>query len=191
MTNLSRPALLVAAAATALGLASGLNRYLDRDEVINPHTPGTEAWIPHLVVLAVVAVWFWFAARRSPLGWKVILAPLGRPIAARIAATFRGGFGPVNLLRCLAVALVVWLEVFMAWRIGQQVFAGLDPNFVHDAWGGPTYAGAMFCHYLDGALLYAVCHTVLRAVTRGSTPTRQYPHGSAHRPSTGSSRGGS
>ena len=165
MTTLSRPAVLVAATAATVGLASGLSWYLNRDEEINPHTPGTEAWIPHLVVLGVVAVWFWFAARRSPQGWKVILAPLGRPIAARIAATFRAGFGPLNLVRCLVVAFIVTLEVFMAWRIGQQVFAGLDPNFVHDAWGGPSYLGAMFCHYLDGALLYPVCHTLLRAAT--------------------------
>jgi hypothetical protein len=165
MTTLSRPAVLVAVAATTLGLASGLSWYLNRDDEINPHTPGAEAWIPHLVVLAVVAVWFWFAARRSPQGWKVILAPLGRPIAARVAATFRAGFGPLNLVRCLVIVLIVTLEVFMAWRIGQQVFAGLDPNFVHDAWGGPSYLGAMFCHYLDGALLYSICHTLMRAVT--------------------------
>jgi hypothetical protein len=37
-------------------------------------------------------------------------------------------------------------------RIGEQVTDGLDPNFTVNAWGGPTYLGAMACHYLDAAL---------------------------------------
>ncbi|HLL65755.1 MAG TPA: hypothetical protein VK453_08395 [Micromonosporaceae bacterium] len=163
--NLSRPAVTVAAIATVAGLVSGLAMYLTRSEQIEPHVPGTEAWSVHLVVLAVVAVWFGLAARRSPLGWKVIFAPLGRPIAARVAATFRSGARPGNVARRLVVSFLVVLELFMAWRIGQQVFAGLDPNFVHNAWGGPSYLGAMLCHYLDGALLYPISHLLLRWVT--------------------------
>lgn len=31
----------------------------------------------------------------------------------------------------------------------------LDPNFTVNAWGGPSYAGAMACHYLDLFLLAA------------------------------------
>jgi hypothetical protein len=173
MTNnrlhFSRTSVTVAAIATVAGLASGVSRYLNRSSEIETQIPGTEAWIPHLVVLAVVAVWYTVASRRSPLGWKVIFTPLGAPIAARIAATFRSGFGVPALLRCLAVALLVLLEVYMAWRIGLQVFAGLDPNFPRNAWGGPSYLGAMFCHYLDGALLYPICHTLLQRITVPAT----------------------
>ena len=32
---------------------------------------------------------------------------------------------------------------------------GLDPNFTVNAWGGPSYAGALACHYLDLFLLAA------------------------------------
>ena len=174
MTNhrlrLSRPAVTAAILAAGVGLASGVARYLARSDEIEAQVPGTEAWIPHLVVLAVVTVWFGVASRRSPLGGKVMFAPLGRPIAARIDATFRAGIRPLNLVRCLAVALLLFLELFMAWRIGKQVFAGLDPNFVRNAWGGPTYLGAMACHYLDGALLYPVCHVLLRWVTVPGAP---------------------
>ena len=42
------------------------------------------------------------------------------------------------------------------WRVGEQVTGGLDPNFTVNAWGGPTYLGAMACHYLDAALIIAV-----------------------------------
>jgi hypothetical protein len=34
-----------------------------------------------------------------------------------------------------------------------QLTGGLDPNFTVNAWGGPSYAGAMACHYLDLFLL--------------------------------------
>jgi hypothetical protein len=179
--QLSRPAVIIGTVATVVGLASGVVRYRTRSEQLEVQIPGTEAWTAHGVVLVVVAVWFWLASRRSPLGWKVIFAPLGRPIAARIAATFRGGAGPGNLLRCLAVAVLVFLEVYMAWRIGHQVFAGLDPNFARNAWGGPSYLGAMFCHYLDGALLYSICHVLLRWITvpapqvRGIRPRQTDP----------------
>lgn len=176
MTNhrmqLSRPAVITATVSAAAGLATGVAVYLSRAEQLEPHVAGTDAWLPHLAVLAVVATWFAVAARRSPFGWKVILTPVGRPITARIRATFRSGFGPTVLLRCLVVALLVLLEVYMAWRIGEQVFAGLDPNFTSNAWGGPSYIGAMFCHYLDGALLYPICHVLLRAVT---VPARTAP----------------
>jgi hypothetical protein len=42
-----------------------------------------------------------------------------------------------------ARALLLWA--------GVQVTAGLDPGFTANAWGGPSYAGAMACiarHYL-------------------------------------------
>jgi hypothetical protein len=42
------------------------------------------------------------------------------------------------------------------WRVGEQVIGGLDPNFTANAWGGPSYLGAMACHYLDAALMIAV-----------------------------------
>lgn len=173
MTNhrlqLSRPAVVTATVSVIAGLASGVARYLHRSDTLEPQIAGTEAWLPHLGVLAVVTVWFAVASRRSPLGWKVIFVPLGRPMAARIGATFRSGAGVLALLRCLAVAFLVLLEVYMAWRIGLQVFAGLDPNFTRNAWGGPSYLGAMFCHYLDGALLYPICHVLLRRVTAPAT----------------------
>lgn len=169
MTNhrlqLSRPAVITATVSVLAGLASGVAMYLHRSGTLEPQVAGTEAWLPHLGVLAVVAVWFAVASRRSPLGWQVIFAPLGRPVAARIGATFRSGFGVPALLRCLAVAFLVLLEAYLAWRIGLQVFAGLDPNFSRNAWGGPSYQGAMFCHYLDGALLYPICHLLLWRIT--------------------------
>jgi hypothetical protein len=173
MNTFSRPALVLATVSTGIGLASGVAWYLaHRDDAIERHVPGTEAWIPHLVITAVVAVWWVIAARRSPLGAKVVFSPLLRPITSRIGATFRTSRNP---LRWAAVAFLVFLQLYMCWRIGEQVFAGLDPNFTHNAWGGPSYLGAMYCHYLDGALLFPLAHVGLRGATVRSVD-RQHQH---------------
>src|SRR4051812_16152526 len=97
----SRPALALTALSTALGLASGVAWYLHRSDELERHSPGTEAWIPHLVITAALVAWWVVAARRSPLGAKVVCSPLLRPITARIAASFR----TLNPLRWIAVAV--------------------------------------------------------------------------------------
>jgi hypothetical protein len=33
--------------------------------------------------------------------------------------------------------------------MGAQIVGGLDPNSTVNAWGGPTYVGAMLAHWLD------------------------------------------
>jgi hypothetical protein len=33
--------------------------------------------------------------------------------------------------------------------MGAQLIGGLDPNATVNAWGGPTYAGALLAHWLD------------------------------------------
>ncbi|TQS40966.1 hypothetical protein [Cryptosporangium phraense] len=169
--RLSRPALVVAGVSLAAGLLSGFALYGRSPE--KAHVDGTAAWIPHLIITAVVVVWFVLAARRSPYGWRVVLAPLARATSQRVLATFRSVAGPVGLLRCLAVAFLLFFEAYLAWRIGTQVIAGLDPNFTANAWGGPGYVGALYCHYIDGALICTVCHLLLIAVTR---PSRDRQH---------------
>ncbi|MDR2986631.1 MAG: hypothetical protein LBV34_17515, partial [Nocardiopsaceae bacterium] len=47
------------------------------------------------------------------------------------------------------------------FRAGYQVTSGLDPNNTVNAWGGPTYIGAMACHYLDGFVIAAGCAWLL------------------------------
>ena len=99
-----------------------------------------------------------------------LLAPLGRHAARRVARAL--GFGseaaqPGRLLLALPAAA---LFLFCFWRAGVQVTGGLDPNFTVNAWGGPSYAGAMACHYLDLFLLAAgaawLMDRILPALTR-------------------------
>ncbi|GEE00067.1 hypothetical protein nbrc107696_05130 [Gordonia spumicola] len=55
--------------------------------------------------------------------------------------------------RGVATAALVALILYGAFRIGLQLVAGLDPSFTVNAWGGPTYVGALAAHLLDAVAL--------------------------------------
>lgn len=154
-----------ALALVVTGIASGWVSYLDRSPALKAHAPGTSAWTQQFIVAAVACALYGVAlwrhrrryGRRS--GRPLLLAPLGRPAAARLAATMRQpSWRTVAALPPLAVI------AYGCWRIGEQVTAGLDPNFTVDAWGGPTYLGAMACHYLDAGLGIALCAWLLHLI---------------------------
>jgi hypothetical protein len=151
-----------AAGLVTVGIATGLISYLNRSPVREAHAPGTSAWIQHLIVAAVACALYgvarWRHGRRPGRGSGrlLLLAPLGRSAASRLAATMRHmSWRPVAALPPLAMI------GYGLWRIGEQVTGGLDPNFTANAWGGPTYLGAMVCHYLDAGLIIAACAWLL------------------------------
>ena len=151
------PLLSAAAAGLALaGVVTGLVLYLDRSPIREAHLPGTSAWTQHLVAAAVAIALYglarWWRGRRTGRGSGrlLLLAPLGRSAASRLMATMRQG-----TWRSAAALAPLGAIGYSFWRIGEQVSAGLDPNFTVNAWGGPTYLGAMACHYLDAALVIA------------------------------------
>ncbi len=87
---------------------------------------------------------------------------MGATAAKRVAHTLSSVFRhPTALLRLLIGIVPMTILVYSPWRIGQQILAGLDPNFTVNAWGGPSYLGAMACHYFDGALLMATAAGLL------------------------------
>ena len=47
------------------------------------------------------------------------------------------------------MALLVLVLLYCPYRMGAQIIGGLDPNSTVNAWGGPTYAGAIIAHWLD------------------------------------------
>jgi hypothetical protein len=145
-----------AAVVTAVGIASGFLRYLDRSPIRESSAPGTSAWGQQLAVAAVACALYgvarWRNGRRfgRGSGRLLLLAPLGRNAAARLAAAAR----QASWRTAAALPLLVVIG-YCCWRVGEQVTAGLDPNFTANAWGGPSYLGAMACHYLDAALIVA------------------------------------
>ena len=173
VTRQISPLLTVAAAGvTAAGIATGFIRYLDRSPVREPSAPGTSAWGQQLAVAAVACALYgvarWRHGRRfgRGSGRLLLLAPLGRNAAARLTAAARQA--PWRIAAAMPLLAVIG---YCCWRVGEQVTAGLDPNFTANAWGGPTYLGAMACHYLDIALVVgASCWLLDRILPQGARP---------------------
>ncbi|BDH56009.1 hypothetical protein [Tsukamurella sp. PLM1] len=133
MTVLRIPALRrfpCSALAFVAGLAFGGFLYTRRNPVVAGFVPWTAAWPQHAVVAVV--------------GVALIVAIRVRRWPPRVPA--------VTPARLLAAVPLLGVLMFAAFRAGVQVLAGLDPNFTVNAWGGPTYLGAMACHYLDMAV---------------------------------------
>ncbi|HET7013124.1 MAG TPA: hypothetical protein VFI65_04400 [Streptosporangiaceae bacterium] len=173
LTRQLSPALCaVAAALTAIGIATGLISFLTRSPIREVHQPGTSAWPQHLAVAAAACALYglarWRRSRQPDLGGSrlLLLAPLGRSAASRLATALRSAQCRSSQrrsaqLRLAAAVLPLALIGYSFWRIGDQVIGGLDPNFTANAWGGPTYLGAMACHYLDATVIIAACAVLL------------------------------
>lgn len=155
-SRLSRPSLAVALVSLAAGIISGGVSYLDRSPQHEAHVAGMDAFWQHVVLYTLAAVIAVFFLRRRPSGPAVLLAPLGVTAAQRLAHTLRAVLRhPTALLRLLLAVVPLIMLVYFPYRCGMQILGGLDPNFTVNAWGGPTYLGAMAFHYADGALLAA------------------------------------
>jgi hypothetical protein len=159
--QLSGPLTALVGSAFVSGVVYGMLEFLQRSPIRREHVAGSAAWGQQLALaLGTIVILSVGQARhrrrfgpRSGRLW--LLAPLGRHAARRAARAL--GFGgeaaqPGRLLLALPAAA---LYLFCFWRAGVQVTGGLDPNFTVNAWGGPSYAGAMACHYLDLFLLAA------------------------------------
>jgi hypothetical protein len=164
------------AGVTAVGIATGFIHYLDRSPVRESPAPGASAWGQQLAVAAVACALYgvarWRHGRRfgRGSGRPLLLAPLGRNAAARLAAAARRA----SWRTAAAIPLLVVIG-YCCWRTGEQVTAGLDPNFTANAWGGPTYLGAMACHYLDIALIIAVSGWLLDKILPQAARPRCQP----------------
>jgi hypothetical protein len=166
--QLSLPLTVLVSAFFAFGVISGLVSYLARSPVREKFVPGASAWWQHLAVAVVACAAFGYARRRHQRRFGrqhnrlLLLAPLGQAAARRIARTMRSAArGQSGLGRILIALPPAGLFLFGFYRAGEQVIGGLDPNFTVNAWGGPTYLGAMACHYLDGILLMAAAAWLL------------------------------
>lgn len=164
---LSRPLLTIAAASLLLGVVIGGLSYLNRSPEHNTHVAGTAAVVPHILLFLLTAALTTVVVRRRGIDsfLLLLLAPVSRTAAQRLVRTLRSILThPTALLRLLLSILPIVLLVYSPFRIGVQVLGGLDPNFTANAWGGPTYLGAMAFHYFDGALLMAAAAALLNVL---------------------------
>ncbi len=163
--SLSRRLAVAAGLLFTGGVSIGWAHYLHRSATPLPHVPGSSAWWQHAVVAAVAAGILgiiWLGRRSGRAGTLVLVAPLGRSAAHRISLLFRQAlWHPVGFARALLATPLLLLFMFGFFRAGYQVTSGLDPNSTINAWGGPTYIGAMACHYLDIFVIMAGCAWLL------------------------------
>ncbi len=170
--RLSRPIVLTSAALVVAGLVAGAGIYARRSDTVEVHHGDTSAWTVHLVFTALAVGVVAVLAVRGRLV-SAIRAPFTRAAGARVRLTLRQAVrSPGAALRAVVSLPFAVIFLYGFYRAGEQVFAGLDPNFTANAWGGPSYLGAMYCHYLDGALLGAVSALALHGLLLGRRGAR-------------------
>jgi hypothetical protein len=162
--SLSRRLAVTAGLLFTGGVSIGWLQYLHRSATPFRQIPGSNAWWQHAAVAAgtaaiVAIVWL---ARGRRIDGRVLLAPLGPSAAHRLSLLFRQALRrPVSFGRALLATPLLLLFMVGIVRAGYQVTSGLDPNSTVNAWGGPTYIGAMACHYLDIFVVLAACAWLL------------------------------
>ena len=165
MTRVSRLTVPVLAAAFILGVAKGAVEYSHRSAILEPHVAGTNAITIH-VILAIVAaavvvtVQVRRSRKRSQRGPSEWTAPFSASTAARLTRTIRHSRGAAAV-RLLPMALLILVLLYCPFRMGAQIVGGLDPNSTVNAWGGPTYVGAMLAHWLDCIVGFYACSFLL------------------------------
>jgi len=162
--RLSRPIVLTSAALFAAGIVSGAGIYARRSDTPEVHHGDTSAWTVHLILTALAVAVVALLAVRGCLV-RSVRAPFTRAAGARVRLTLREAVrSPGAAVRTVVSLPFAWIFLFGIFRAGEQVIAGLDPNFTANAWGGPSYLGAMYCHYLDVVLLMAVAALALHGL---------------------------
>lgn len=177
-SRVSRLTVTVLAAAFVAGVAKGAIAYASRSLVLKQHVAGTNA-ITAEVALAVIAATAvvtiemvcWRRRGQSP--W---IAPFSGRAMVRLRQATRLPTGKAAA-RAVPVALMLLVIVYCPYRIGAQIIGGLDPNATVNAWGGPSYAGAMGAHYLDCLIGFYLAAFVLSRLL--PQPTAQ-PVDNAH-----------
>jgi hypothetical protein len=158
--RLSPATAAVFAVLLAAGVAGGAAQYARRSPKIERHVAGTNAITVHVILAAVAAAVVTGiqvrrarqpAPQRRPSPWA---APFSAAGVSRLRQAIRLAAGPSlpNLARAAAAVPLVLVLLYTPFRMGMQITGGLDPNQTVNAWGGPTYPGALLAHYLDAII---------------------------------------
>jgi hypothetical protein len=171
MSRLSRLSISAFVAAFVVGLASGAVSYAHRSPVIEQRTVNAtaneiEIGVAIAAAAVVVAVQLWRSrnpGRRGPSPWS---APFSARAAARVGRAFRSSPGAAAL-RAAPMALLILVMLYSSWRMGSVLTGAFDSNAVVNAWGGPTFTGAVLAHWMDGIIgFYAAAFLVGRLAGR-------------------------
>lgn len=169
--QLSRLSVTVFSALFLTGIAAGAVEYSHRSPVTERHVAATNAITIHvLLAIAATAAVLGIQARRSRRPAQRKHSPWTAPFSAsamrRLSRTIRfaDGLSVPNLARVMAALPLVLVLVYAPVRMGAQISSGLDPNATVNAWGGPTYFGALLAHWLDAIVSFYVAAFLLSHV---------------------------
>jgi hypothetical protein len=179
--RLSRATAAVLAALLAAGVAEGAAQYAHRSFRIEQHVAGTNAITVHAVLAAAaaaVAIGVQVRRSRQPVSQRRSspwAAPFSATAVSRLRQTLRlaRGLSLPDLARAVAAVPLVLVLLYAPFRMGMQIIGGLDPNQTVNAWGGPTYLGALLAHYLDCIIgLYGAAFLLSRLLLPAADPDR-------------------
>ena len=157
----SKTTVLICVLLFVVGVVVGTISYLERSPVVEERVAGTNAVTAH-VVLALVALGLIAGLPRHRLAQKapypIWAAPFSQSGLDRFKETMLIGSGlsAADISRAVVTGLLSIFLLYNFFRAGVQVIGGFDPNFTVNAWGGPSYLGALVAHYLDAAYLFYV-----------------------------------
>jgi len=183
VASVQRLSRLSAAAFLALfltGTIVGAVKYAQRSPVVARHAAGSNAIAIHVVLAiaaaaAVAGVQAWQARRPAKRGRSPWVAPFSASAVERLGRTYRfaDGLSVPNVARIIATVPLVLALAYEPFRMGAQLTGGLDPNATVNAWGGPTYAGALLAHWLDSlAGFYAAAFLLSRLMLPAAVGNR-------------------
>lgn len=145
----------------AAGVGYGWYLYQHRGHASEAHVIGSNAVAQHLllvaIAVAVVAISLFYHAKAPKKPYIVWRAPFTPEALHRVRLTILGGRQSAKAtVRAVVVTLLSLIMLCAFFRAGMQIFASADPNFVVNAWGGPSRLGASFYHWLDCAVLFYI-----------------------------------
>lgn len=186
MTRVSWLSVSVLAAAFLIGLAKGAAAYSHRSPVLERHIAGTNAIMIQVVLAiiataAIIAIQVRRSRQRSQPGPSPWSAPFSSSAVEKMRRTMRLS-GGAEVVRAMPMALLILVLLYWPYRMGTQLIGGLDPNSTVNAWGGPTYAGALLAHWLDCIVAFYVIAFLLGRILATS---RAGVEDSDHKPRAG------
>jgi len=147
---------VVLLASLVAGIIERSVSYARRSSVVEQHVAGTNAIAVHVGItiaatVAVIAIQVLRSRRPIGLDPSPWIAPFSTRAVRRLRRTFTfvNGSSLKNLARILTGALLLLVLLYAPYRMGEQIVGGLNLNSTVNAWGGPTYVGALLAHWLD------------------------------------------
>ena len=176
--QLSVPTTLLATTCAAAGTVTGLFIYLDRSPIRHKYLPGSSAYWQQAAIAGVALLLYgysWWRHQRRPghqPGRLLLLAPLGEACRPAIRPHHApGGPQPIRVRPRGRDATVHRAADLLRVAHRRADHRGPDPNWTVNAWGGPSYFGAMACHYLDGLVLMGAAAWLLDRILLPGQPT--------------------